>query len=98
MCFVDLERAFDLVPSKFVDRAMKNIGIAEALVRAVMILYKGAKTEVKVGTHLSEEFEVNIGVHQGSVLSPLLFVSVVIVVVAKEIKGAHYKKYCTRMI
>ena len=29
--------------------------------------------KVKVGTHLSEEFEVNVGVHQGSALSPLLF-------------------------
>ena len=50
---------------------MGKQGIPEALVRAVMSLYKGAKT--KVGTCLSEEFEANIGVHQGSVLSPLLF-------------------------
>ena len=37
--------------------------IPEALVRAVMSLYKGSKTKVKVGTHLSEEFEVSVGVH-----------------------------------
>ena len=41
--------------------AMRKKGIPEALVRAVMSLYKGAKTKVKVGTHLSEEFEVNVG-------------------------------------
>ena len=52
--------------------AMRKKGIPEALVRALVSLYKGARTKVKVGTHLSEEFEVNIGVHQGSVLSRLL--------------------------
>ena len=40
---------------------------------------------MKVGTHLSEEFAVNIGVHQGSVLSPLLF-AIVVDVVTNEIK------------
>ena len=52
---------------------MQKKGIPEALFRAVMSLCKGAKTKVKVGTHLSEEFEVNVGVHQRSALSPLLF-------------------------
>ena len=35
------------------------------------------RQKVKVGTHLSEEVEVNVGVHQGSSLSPLLFASVI---------------------
>ena len=30
--------------------------IPEALVTAVLSLYEGAKTKMKVGTHLSEEF------------------------------------------
>ena len=52
---------------------MRKKGIPAELVRAVMSLYKGAKTKVKVGRNFSEEFEANVGVHQGSVLSPLLF-------------------------
>ena len=40
---------------------------SKALVKAMMSLYKGAKTKVKVGMHLSEEFDAYIGVHQGSV-------------------------------
>ena len=38
-----------------------------------MSLYDGAKTRVRVGSKYLEEFEAKVGVHQGSVLSPLLF-------------------------
>ena len=43
---------------------------------AVMIMYKKARTMVKTKHPNSEEFEVKVGVHQGSVLNPLLFVVV----------------------
>ena len=36
-------------------------------------LYEGAKTRVKVDYELSEEFEVKVGMHQGSMLLPYLF-------------------------
>ena len=85
MCSVILEKAFNRVPRKVAELAMRKKGIPEALIRPVMSLYKGAKTKVTVGTHLSEEFEVNVGVHKGSVLSPLL-VAIVIDVVMNEIK------------
>ena len=97
MCFFDLETVFNGVPSKVVELAMGHKGILEALVRVVMSLYKGAKTKVKVGTHLSEEFEVNIGIQQGSVLSPQL-VPIVIDVVINGIKMACCNKYCMRLI
>ena len=80
LCFVDLEKAFDRVSRKVLERAMRKRGIPEAMVRAVLSLYEGAKTRVRVGLELSEEFEVKVGVHQGSVLSPLVFVIVVDVV------------------
>ena len=80
MCFVDLEKAFDRVPRRVLEWAMRKRGIPEAMVRAVMSLYEGAKTRVRVGLELSEEFEVKVGVHQGSALSPLLFAIVVDVI------------------
>ena len=40
-----------------------------SLVRSVMSLYVGAKTRVIVDSELSEEFEANVGLHQGFVLS-----------------------------
>ena len=50
-----------------------------------MCLYRRARIKVKVGTHLSEEFEVGAEALQGSTLSSLLF-AIVIDIVAKVIK------------
>ena len=52
---------------------------------AVLSLLKCARTKVKVGTNLSEELGVNVGVHQGSVLFQLLS-AIVIYVFTNEIK------------
>ena len=38
-----------------------------------MILYEGSRTKIRVGSGTLEEFWVRVGVHQGSVLSPLIF-------------------------
>ena len=87
MCFVDLEKAFDRVPRKVLEWAMRKRGIPEAMVRAVMSLYEGAKTRVRVGLELSEEFEVKVGVHQGSVLLPLVF-AIVVDVVTESVRNS----------
>ena len=50
------------------------------LIQAVMSLYEGSRTKVRVGSGTSGEFWVRVGVHQGSVLSLLIFAIVVDVV------------------
>ena len=80
MCFVDLEKAFDRVPRKVMEWALGKKGLAEVLVQAVMSLYEGSRTKVRVGSGTSNEFGVRVGVHQGSVLSRLIFAIVVDVV------------------
>ena len=77
MCFVDMEKAFDRVPRKVMEWAMRKKGLLEVMVWAVMSLYGGAKTKVMVESAYSEKFKVKVGVHQASVLSPLLFAMVV---------------------
>ena len=44
--------------------------------RLVQSIYKDVKNRVRVGDGYSEEFGVGVGVHQGSVRSPLLFIIV----------------------
>jgi len=52
------------------------LGVEEWLVSAVMSMYTGAKTVVRTVYGNSNGSEVKVGMHQGSVLSPLLFVMV----------------------
>ena len=62
---MDLEKAFDRVPREIVRWAVE-----EWLVSAVMSMYAGAKTVVRTVRDNSKYFEVNVGMQQGSVLSP----------------------------
>ena len=76
MAFVDLEKAFDRVPRDVIWWAMRKLGIDEWLVHLVQSMYKDVRSRVRVGDGYSEEFGVGVGVHQGSVFSPLLFIIV----------------------
>ena len=42
---------------------MRKKGLSEVMVRAVISLYDGSKTRVKVGSAYSEIFQVKVGVH-----------------------------------
>ena len=52
---------------------MKKKDLPEILVKVVRSLHEEAEIKVRVGSGLSKKFSVKVGVHQGSVLSPLLF-------------------------
>ena len=72
--FVDLEKGFDTVPREMVMATLRWMGEAE--VRMVEGCYEKATASVVEVEGASEEFEVNIALRQGSVLSPLLFIVV----------------------
>ena len=52
-------------------------GIPEVYIRFVQDMYQGATTCVKSKRGTREHFEVGIGLHQGSALSPFLFIMLV---------------------
>ncbi|KAK3548436.1 hypothetical protein QTP70_013068, partial [Hemibagrus guttatus] len=71
--FVDLEKAYDRVPREELWYCMKKSGVAEKYVRVVQDMYERSRTVVRCAVGQTEEFKVEVGLHQGSALSPFLF-------------------------
>ena len=82
--FVDLEKAFDRVPREVTRWALRKAGVDEWLVMAVMAMYEGAQTVVRTTEGDSKAFNVKVGLHQGSILSRLLFV-IVMEMISREL-------------
>ena len=76
MAFVDLEKAFDRVPREVVWWALRYLSVDEWIVSVIKAMYEDASTKVRMNGRESKAFNVKVGVHQGSVLSPLLFIIV----------------------
>jgi hypothetical protein len=74
--FVDLEKAFDKVPRCAIEWALRRQMVPERLIRMVMALYSNTRSRVQVAGKTSEYFNIEVDVHQGSTLSPLLFILV----------------------
>src|SRR5260221_512039 len=85
MAFVDLEKAFDRVPREVLWWALRRSGVEEWIVNNIKVMYEGSTTAIKLNDGESKEFEVKVGVHQGSVLSPLLFI-IVLEALSKEFR------------
>ena len=62
----------------------------------VKSMYKDVRSSVRVGSGYSEEFGVKVGVHQGSVLSPLLFI-IVLEALSSEFRIGCPSECCMQM-
>ncbi|KAK3522301.1 hypothetical protein QTP86_001943 [Hemibagrus guttatus] len=71
--FVDLEKAYDRVPREELWYCMRKSGVAGKYVRVVQDMYERSRTVVRCAVGQTEEFNVEVGLHQGSALSPFLF-------------------------
>ncbi|KAK3543099.1 hypothetical protein QTP70_010645 [Hemibagrus guttatus] len=71
--FVDLEKAYDRVPREELWYCMRKSGVAEKYVRVVQDMYERSRTVVRCAVGQTGEFNVEVGLHQGSAPSPFLF-------------------------
>ena len=72
--FVDLEKAFNKVLRKVLWWALWELGILEW---TVQIMYQNARSCVRINNSYSDVFKVQVGIRQGSALSPLLLIVLV---------------------
>ncbi|KAK3520909.1 hypothetical protein QTP86_002418, partial [Hemibagrus guttatus] len=84
--FVDLEKAYDRVPREELWYCMRKSGVAEKYVRVVQDMYERSRTVVRCAVGQTEEFKVEVGLHQGSALSPFLF-AIVMDQLSEEVRG-----------
>ena len=74
MVFVDLEKAYDRVPRDLIWWALRKKNIPEAYITIIQDMYKATKTRVKSRCGLTQYFDIEVVLHQGSILNPLLFI------------------------
>ena len=65
-----MEKAFDRVPRGVVRWAMRKLNVDEWLTETIMATYDFSNSGVRVNNTVGNKFNVKVGVHQGSVLSP----------------------------
>ena len=73
--FVDFSKAYDRISREHLWYKLRQIGLNgdSNILRALQALYNDVKCTVRVNSELSDYFNVNCGLKQGCVVSPLAF-------------------------
>ena len=74
LCFIDIQKAYDSVDRSLLWQVLSHLGVPPQMIAVIREFHDGMKACVRSsdGT-CSKPFEVNKGLRQGCVLSPLLF-------------------------
>ena len=88
-CFVDVKKAYDRVWRDGLWAALWQKGVRGKMWRVIKNYYDQVESCVYVNGGQTEWFEVNVGVRQGCVLSPILF-AIFIDALAREIKDLGF--------
>ncbi|EYC46334.1 hypothetical protein Y032_0401g787 [Ancylostoma ceylanicum] len=87
IAFLDLEKAYDRLPRAVIWDVMRKRGIPEYMVKTVQVMYEGTTARVRTSLGTTSKFDITVGVHQGSALSPFLFIMTLDTVVKHLLEG-----------
>jgi hypothetical protein len=86
MVFIDLENAYDKVTRNVMWWALQKYKVSTKYIALIKDMYDDVVTSVRTSDEGTNDFLINIGLHQGSALSPYLF-ALVIDEVTRDIQG-----------
>lgn len=72
--YLDLSRAFDTVDHRLLLEKLERIGVRGVANQWIASYLQNRKQIVTIGKNRSEEKTINVGVPQGSILAPILFI------------------------
>jgi hypothetical protein len=74
VAFIDFKKAFDTISRPLLWQKLRHLGIHGRVLASLMALYSGATARVRTSGGFTKPFQQDMGVRQGCVLAPLLFV------------------------
>jgi hypothetical protein len=86
MVFIDLEKAYDKVPRNIMWWALQKHKVSTKYITLIKDMYDNIVTNVRISDGDTNDFSINIGLHQGSALSPYLF-ALVMDEITRDIQG-----------
>jgi hypothetical protein len=86
MIFIDLEKGYDKVPRNVMWWALQKHKVSSKYITLIKDMYDNIVTSVRTSDRDTNDFLINIGLHQGSALSPYLF-ALVMDEVTRDIQG-----------
>jgi hypothetical protein len=86
MIFIDLEKAYDKMPRNVMWWALQKHKVSSKYITLIKDMYDNVVTSVRITDGDTNDFPINIGLHQGSALSPYLF-ALVMYEVTRDIQG-----------
>jgi len=73
VAFIDLSKAFDTINHELLWKHLSKLRVPPKFLSILKQMHDGMQARVLMGELQSESFEVNVGVKQGCVLTPVLF-------------------------
>jgi hypothetical protein len=86
MIFIDLEKVYDKVPRNVMWWVLQKHKVSSKYIALIKDMYDNVVTSVRTSDVDTNDFLINIGLHQGSALSPYLF-ALVMDEVTRDIQG-----------
>lgn len=83
MFFMDAEKTFDNIEWNFIKITLQKMEIGECFLNAIENIYLIQKAKIRVNDEYTEDVEIQKGTRQGCPLSPLIFITVIDVLLKK---------------